>query len=148
MNVFRRSETEGLPRSPVDSLSPTASRQSAIPSDTSPTGCPATGLDATLEHSWNILGTLLPIQGHNAYNPRATIGATQVQQSPSISASKSLKVSSRSGGRTRTARKGHRILSPVRLPIPPSGQACLIDSPSLFVVRPSLLDIRLTPVHL
>ncbi len=30
--------------------------------------------------------------------------------------------SSRSGGRTRTARKGHRILSPVRLPIPPSGQ--------------------------
>ena len=31
-------------------------------------------------------------------------------------------VSSRNGGRTRTARKGHRILSPVRLPIPPSGQ--------------------------
>ena len=34
--------------------------------------------------------------------------------------------SSRNGGRTRTARKGHRILSPVRLPIPPSGQLFLV----------------------
>lgn len=37
---------------------------------------PSTGLDVPVEPSWNILGTLLPIQVPNAYNPRATIGAT------------------------------------------------------------------------
>ena len=34
--------------------------------------------------------------------------------------------SSRSGDRTRTSLTGHRILSPVRLPIPPSGQALIL----------------------